>query len=101
GETSSGTPPGWQLVLYSLIGVIAVIGGLWGYGSRNFPWGILLAIPLMIRALMLRPFQHDLNSLALTLSAYADSLFVFGLAIGIALGRWRRRSRNRPAPQAP
>ena len=93
GETGT-TPLGWEIALDAIIGVIFLMGVGLGFAGRRFPWFVLLMIPPMIRAFMLRPLQQDLYSLALILGAYSDLLFLAGAAIGIVLFRWRRR---RPA----
>jgi hypothetical protein len=45
GETPVGAPLGWEITLDSMIGAIVLIGVVWGYASRGFPWCLPLAVP--------------------------------------------------------
>jgi hypothetical protein len=88
-DTRDGAPLTWKIALDTIIGVIVLIGVVLGFSTRRFPWYVLLTVPPLIRAFMLRPSQLDLYPAALILGAYTDLLFLVGTAIGIAL-RWAR-----------
>jgi hypothetical protein len=93
GDAGVTPPLGWSITYGAMIGVVLLIGLGLGFACRPFPWLALVMIPIMMRAIMLRPLQMDLWGGALLLGGYTDLLFVIGAGIGTGLFHLRRRRR--------